>query len=42
MYRSNLFATEENGVNGDDTSDDEVVNAKFVIGCDGARSWVRK
>jgi 2-polyprenyl-6-methoxyphenol hydroxylase-like FAD-dependent oxidoreductase len=21
---------------------DEVVKAKYVVGCDGARSWVRK
>lgn len=44
MYRSNLFATEDaaNGANGHDTESDEVVNCKFVVGCDGARSWVRR
>lgn len=46
MYRSNLFAHEEasNGptTNGYHTEDEETLHCKYVVGCDGARSWVRK
>lgn len=39
LYRSNLFADEgTQEVDGDE----EVVQCKYLIGCDGARSWVRK
>ncbi|KAK4704058.1 phenol 2-monooxygenase (NADPH), partial [Phenoliferia sp. Uapishka_3] len=45
LFRSNLMADDEadarpstNGVAGEE----EVVKAKYVVGCDGARSWVRK
>lgn len=45
MYRSNLFVDESstaaNDVNGDH-SGEEVVKCKYLVGCDGARSWVRK
>lgn len=42
LYRSNLFATEEPLTNGTSHEDDEIVHCKFVVGCDGARSWVRR
>ena len=44
LYRSNLFAPEEakpNGVNGHN-DEVETIQCKYVVGCDGARSWVRK
>ncbi|KAJ9097812.1 hypothetical protein QFC19_006680 [Naganishia cerealis] len=46
LYRSNLFATEATSSTGgsgtDDkaTVDEEVVKAKYLVGCDGARSWL--
>jgi phenol 2-monooxygenase len=42
LYRSNLFATAtepEAVVNG---AEEETVKARYMVGCDGARSWVRK
>ncbi|KAI5816937.1 putative FAD monooxygenase [Pyronema omphalodes] len=34
---------EDNGLAGDDKAEDlEVINAKYVLGCDGAHSWVRR
>ncbi|BEI87291.1 uncharacterized protein CcaverHIS019_0100090 [Cutaneotrichosporon cavernicola] len=45
MYRSNLFTDESqtavNAVNADH-SGEETVHCKYLVGCDGARSWVRK
>ena len=41
LYRSNLFAAEETQTNGTSDEDDEIIHCKFVVGCDGARSWVR-
>ncbi|GHJ83841.1 hypothetical protein NliqN6_0243 [Naganishia liquefaciens] len=45
LYRSNLFApaNEEpkTSMNGVDASE-ETVRARYMVGCDGARSWVRK
>lgn len=45
MYRSNLFVDESstaaNDVNGNH-SEEETVHCKYLVGCDGARSWVRK
>lgn len=45
MYRSNLF-TDESQTKGNDVEGDhsgeEVVHCKYLVGCDGARSWVRK
>lgn len=46
LFRSNLLTDEEAdanppSVNGD-AGKEEMVKAKFVVGCDGARSWVRK
>lgn len=45
LYRSNLFV-DESMTNGNavdaDHSGEEVVYCKYVVGCDGARSWVRK
>lgn len=52
LYRSNLFvngtsgAHESNGVNGHADPEEEferqVVHCKYLVGCDGAHSWVRK
>lgn len=45
MYRSNLFVDESStAANNVDGSHDgeETVNCKYLVGCDGARSWVRK
>ncbi|KAK7424034.1 hypothetical protein QQX98_000644 [Neonectria punicea] len=49
LFRSNLvFGDEENETNNllrkaqDRDADGEVVHAKYVLGCDGARSWVRQ
>jgi len=45
LYRSNLFTDESttagNEVNGDHSAE-ETVRCKYLVGCDGARSWVRK
>lgn len=43
LYRSNLFASANEQVqevvsNGEE----ETVKARYMVGCDGARSWVRK
>lgn len=43
LYRSNLFASPTEQVN--DTGPDgteEIVRSRYMVGCDGARSWVRK
>jgi phenol 2-monooxygenase len=45
MYRSNLFADESSTRGNEvdaDHSGQEVVQCKYLVGCDGARSWVRK
>lgn len=42
LYRSNLFATEDPLTNGNSDEDDEIVHCKYAVGCDGARSWVRR
>lgn len=40
LYRSNLFAA--NGSAAQEVLRTETIRAKYVIGCDGARSWVRQ
>lgn len=40
LYRSNLFTT--NGTSVQEVLRSETIRAKYVIGCDGARSWVRQ
>lgn len=52
LYRSNLFVNRANGINGVDgvngrtDSEEElerqVVHCKYLVGCDGAHSWVRR
>jgi phenol 2-monooxygenase len=43
LYRSNLFATDVTStVPESDKEADEVIRARYMVGCDGARSWVRK
>ncbi|KAK4049481.1 hypothetical protein OIO90_005432 [Microbotryomycetes sp. JL221] len=45
LFRSNLFADDENDAKFTESPEagkEETVRAKFVVGCDGARSWVRK
>ncbi|GAA5828717.1 hypothetical protein JCM11251_005849 [Rhodosporidiobolus azoricus] len=46
LYRSNLMSDDEAdiaaGKSFEAAGKEETVRAKFVIGCDGARSWVRK
>ncbi|ORY56536.1 FAD monooxygenase [Leucosporidium creatinivorum] len=47
LFRSNLLTDEEADANpppnaNGDVGKEEIVKAKFVVGCDGARSWVRK
>ncbi|KAM0791503.1 hypothetical protein ACM66B_005956 [Microbotryomycetes sp. NB124-2] len=46
LFRSNLFADDledaSSGPSNHAAGTEEVVKAKFVVGCDGARSWVRK
>lgn len=42
LYRSNLFAVEEPLANDNVSAQDEIVHCKYVVGCDGARSWVRR
>ncbi|KAK4046534.1 hypothetical protein OIV83_005986 [Microbotryomycetes sp. JL201] len=46
LFRSNLFADDLEDAKPAPTKDsagtEEIVKAKFVVGCDGARSWVRK
>jgi len=40
LYRSNLFATEQ--PHEADRGAQEVIRCRYVVGCDGARSWVRR
>jgi phenol 2-monooxygenase len=40
LYRSNLFNHEESAQ--PETEEVEEIQCKFIVGCDGARSWVRK
>jgi phenol 2-monooxygenase len=43
LYRSNLFAPaneEPKPMSG--VATEETVKARYMVGCDGARSWVRK
>jgi phenol 2-monooxygenase len=43
LYRSNLFATDVRSAAPEtDKEADEVISARYMVGCDGARSWVRK
>lgn len=45
LFRSNLLIDEEADANlapNGKEGEVETVKAKFVVGCDGARSWVRK
>jgi len=45
IFRSNLAADDVDDLlkeGKDRMGEDEVVKAKFVVGCDGAHSWVRK
>lgn len=43
LYRSNLFVDESSTANNDPNAEaDETVHCKYLVGCDGARSWVRK
>ena len=45
LFRSNLFADDEGDAKFAPSAEpgtEETVKAKFVVGCDGARSWVRK
>lgn len=45
LFRSNLFADDEAdaaNIGSAEPGKEETVRAKFVVGCDGARSWVRK
>ncbi|GAA6001581.1 hypothetical protein JCM10207_006738 [Rhodosporidiobolus poonsookiae] len=47
LYRSNILSDDEADVElgrkaGEKAGEEEVVKAKFMVGCDGARSWVRK
>lgn len=45
LFRSNLLTDEEADANVQSSGkegEEETVKAKFVVGCDGARSWVRK
>lgn len=46
LFRSNLFADDaeelERQQHARSTGATEKIRAKFVVGCDGARSWVRK
>jgi phenol 2-monooxygenase len=45
LFRSNILADDELDAkvrtNGN-VGEEETVKAKYVVGCDGARSWVRK
>ncbi|GAA5951315.1 hypothetical protein JCM21900_003835 [Sporobolomyces salmonicolor] len=48
LFRSNILSDEEaeaiaaGKVDSEKAGEEETVRAKFVVGCDGARSWVRK
>ncbi|KAK4661051.1 hypothetical protein QC762_124420 [Podospora pseudocomata] len=44
LFRSNLVGDDYEDKNITDAKggEEEVINAKFVIGCDGARSWTRR
>lgn len=43
LYRSNLFVDESStSTNDPEAGADETVHCKYLVGCDGARSWVRK
>lgn len=43
LYRSNLFVDESSTAGNDTEAEaDETVHCKYFVGCDGARSWVRK
>ncbi|GAA5887203.1 hypothetical protein JCM5296_004561 [Sporobolomyces johnsonii] len=48
LFRSNILSDEEveaiaaGKADFDKAGEEETVRAKFVVGCDGARSWVRK
>ncbi|GAA5910515.1 hypothetical protein JCM6882_008543 [Rhodosporidiobolus microsporus] len=47
LYRSNILSDDEADVMAgksvfEAAGEEETVKAKFVVGCDGARSWVRK
>jgi phenol 2-monooxygenase len=43
LYRSNLFSNGSNGhTDVDENLETQVVHCKYLVGCDGAHSWVRK
>ena len=44
LFRSNLLADDEADARttSGEVGKEETVQAKYVVGCDGARSWVRK
>ncbi|KAJ6562415.1 FAD binding domain-containing protein [Mycena capillaripes] len=42
MYRSNILSDEDFHRSTQDGTKTEIINAKYVVGCDGARSWTRK
>jgi phenol 2-monooxygenase len=45
LYRSNMFADDaEDAIpqNRQQAGQNETIRAKYVVGCDGARSWTRK
>jgi phenol 2-monooxygenase len=42
LYRSNLFADEGKKEEAEEEEETETVLCKYLVGCDGARSWVRK
>lgn len=45
LYRSNLFPDDvENSVAPDNlrVGTTEIIKARYVVGCDGARSWTRE
>lgn len=43
LYRSNLFGNGSNGhTDVDENLETQVVHCKYLVGCDGAHSWVRK
>lgn len=44
LYRSNILSEEESQLINKKkvVGEEEVLKAKYVVGCDGARSWVRK
>lgn len=42
LYRSNLFAVAKEPEATVEGAEEETVKARYMVGCDGARSWVRK